>query len=592
MKKLINIIIAGVCLLPTMWSCAGFLEETNPNAMTTSIFGSTPEELNMGLTAVYSTFKEKNLLAIVQESNRDDMTIIGVAKALPTNNEYYYKTFNSATSIVSDKWSRLYKGIFRANQVIENYYKLYPEELELDLAGEEVIIEDENDTHRFIIAQARFFRGLFHFYLHSSFNNGSVIIFDFIPENETDFYQYLQDESVVREFFLKEFEFAKANLPVEWIGADQGRVTSGAAAALIGKSYLYSGEYDKAAEYLKDVIDNYGYTLTENINDNFSEYGEFNSESILEISYSNTFNQEFNGGDDAQTANDLPQAYSFIGGFGGHQPSLWLTMAYKDDPMDPTDNRNYYEDESGIMVLRPYSLRASYSIALVDDIVPYYQTYPFEQNQPFRNQRTSYFRKHTRWETHTSEIENGLIRSGLNVRVIRLADVYLMYAEAMIKGGKDDAGIAEALKFINKVRYRSALELIGPSASSEYASSQHNEVTYNAQSLMEHLMYIERPLELSIEGHAIRTIDLRRWGITKQRFEELSTREYHVGTFTGVDASGKTINKWGSVLFNGASDNNAVNKNEFGISAVNYVNSLHDYWPLPNAETISNPNFN
>ena len=55
------------------------------------------------------------------------------------------------------------------------------------------------------------------------------------------------------------------------------------------------------------------------------------------------------------------------------------------------------------------------------------------------------FRKYTNWDTRTTEKDSPKnMDSDINVRLIRLADVYLMYAESLIKGGSDESGVSEA----------------------------------------------------------------------------------------------------------------------------------------------------
>ncbi|WP_044211061.1 RagB/SusD family nutrient uptake outer membrane protein [Flammeovirga sp. OC4] len=592
MKKKLYKVILGTLLASSMWSCQSFLEEKNPNALNSDDFGSTPEQLNSSLTAVYSTFKEKSLLNIVNEVRRDDICFVGTQSFPLVGDQLYHKTYNSATATIADKWSRIYKGIFRANQTIANYYKVYPEEFELDEKGEEIPITEDN-LHRVVLGQARFFRGLFHFYAYNTFNNGRVVKFDFVPTAEQDFYQAPQEPAAMREFIREDLEFAMKNLPISWAESQAGRVTAGAASAVLGKTYLYEGDYENAALYFKDVIDNYGYTLTTNYIENFREESEFNTESILEVNYSSNFNTEFNINDDASTSNDIVRGFvtRTFGGWGTLQPSFWLALLYKNEPIDPTDPRNYYVDEDGQTKVRPYSLRASNSVVMIDDIVPYYQSLPYEYGNKLFNQKQAYFRKYSRWETRTTELgDDNVARSGMNVTVIRLADIYLMYAEALIKGGTDEAGVNEALRYINKVRYRSALELIGPSSVSDYSGSQHNEQTYSAQELMEHLMYIERPLELAVEGHAIRWLDLRRWGVIGDRFKDLAQRKYHVDKYVTPDNK----NIWASVLYEGEdpAGRTHLNRVEFETSAQNYVPQLHDYFPIPSVESAANPYFN
>ncbi|PWJ34983.1 RagB/SusD family nutrient uptake outer membrane protein [Sediminitomix flava] len=590
MRKLIYKYIAlGLIATIPFASCTDFLEKVNPNEMSTDSFWKDNNDLEMGLTAVYNAFKHAQVLSVPEEYIRTDMCYPGFGRPNPSNGNapYYLQTFNDASAAPNNKWQALYKGIFRANQVIEAYDDILPT---LDT-------EEQQETANLILAQARFLRGLFYFYLHNSFNNGSVILYESVPVDEEDFYQPLQDESVIREFFMADLAFAYENLPTEWDAKLAGKVTKGAAAAVMGKAELYAENYDAAAEHFKDVIDNYNYMLTENINDNFSEATEFNSESILEIAYTLAYKSEINIWDDEQVSTGINYSFSPVGGWRAVLPSLSLTYAYRNDPVDKNDPRNWLRDENNEIIedgdgnpeLRKFSLRTSYSLALADDeSLPYYQVLPGEAAQ-FNNQEYAYFRKHTNWETVTNERDiQPSQRSGINMRVIRLADVYLMYAEALIKGGTDAGRIDEALSYVNKVRHRSALQLIGQ-PSSEFSSADFNGVDYTAESLMEHLMYVERPLELSVEGHAIRHLDMRRWGITKERFEELALEEYGVEPYTIVNSEGKDLTRWSAILVRGVEGGGY---SDFTEAAANYNADAHAYWPIPNGEKTANPNIN
>jgi len=581
MKKIfLKYLAIGLALfLPS--ACTDFLNEKNPNQLSTDSFWNTLDDCDAGLTAVYNSFKNGSLMATADESNRSDLTYPGYGRP-NTTNAYYNMTFTDASPTPNSKWDALYKGIFRANQVIQGINKLtFP-------------TADQQLRSVKILSQARFFRGLFYFYLYNSFNEGSVIIYDFVPQNESEFYKSVSPATEVQKFFLNDLEFAYANLPSKWTGVnDKGRATAGAAASVLGQNYLYAKDYTKAIIYFKDVITNpeYNYSLTENIGDNFTTKNEQNQESILEVNYSVNYKANTNAYAEDQVSNTLAFNLSPVGGWRGAIPSCWLIMAYKNEVMDVNDARNYVADATapGAKRLRKYSLRTSYSIALPDDPDLSYYLKTCAQSGPFSNAETSYFRKYTNWDIVTNEkdiVPN--IRSGINYRVIRLADVYLMYAECLIKGGSDNDGVVEAMKYINKVRQRSALQLIGLSGTGDYPIAGHDGFVYNATTLMNHLMYVERPLELSIEGHAIRMIDMRRWGITKARFTELSQKKYYGINYVTVDVLGKPLTKWSAVLIEGVLAGKTV-ITDYQQAAANYNEKAHAYWPLPNSETIANP---
>lgn len=577
MKKLVlKYITIGLVLL-SAFACDDFLTETNPNEMSTDSFWKTLDDTEMGLNAVYNSFKNGSIMRMTDEYNRSDMTWPGWGRP-NTTNPYYLQTFTEASTAPNAKWDALYKGIFRANQVIEALKAL-----------EGTGVDEERWTEQ--MAQARFFRGLFYFYLHSSFNKGSVLIFDFVPQDEADFYQTVRPAEEVRAFFIKDLEYAYDNLPARWDDNNKGRATAGAAAAVLGKSYLYAGDYDTAAMYFKDVITNpdYGYALAPHVGDNFTTRNELNEESILEVVYSLNYKNEQNPYAEENTSSVLNFMVSPVGGWRVIYPSCWLIMAYKNDAMDINDPRNYVTDEDGNKRLRTYNLRTSYSIALVDDKDMQYYGKVTAEATFFNNAETAYWRKHSNWDITDNEknISQATPRSGVNYRVIRLADVYLMYAECLIKGGTDNSKIDEALMYVNRVRHRSALQLLGPDGTGEYPAADHDDVVYDAQKLMDHLMYVERPLELSAEGHAIRFLDLRRWGLLPQRFIELSTKHYHRDNYTFIDSKGKSVTRWGSVLVEGAKDDKDLV--DYVQAAQNYNEDAHAYWPLPNSEIVTNP---
>ncbi|MFY0598095.1 MAG: RagB/SusD family nutrient uptake outer membrane protein [Cyclobacteriaceae bacterium] len=608
MKKSLKYISLSLALVFTMSSCEDFLEETNPNNVSTDSFWLTMDDLQTGLIAVYNSWKDGSVLSIPNEYNRTDMTWPGWGRPNTTNVDYL-QTFNESSEGPNAKWRALYKGIFRANQVIKATENL------MGTFGN----EDQEEEALEVLAQARFFRGLFYFYLHNSFNNGSVVIIDFVPEDEPDFYNSVSPAEEVQTFFREDLEFALENLPPSWPSNERGRVTAGAAGAVLGKSYLYSEDYDIAAEYFKDVIENpdYGYALT-SVWSNFTTFNELNSESILEVVYSLNYKSSEDVFAEEQNSTTLAYQFSPVGGWRSVLPSLSMVMAYKNDAMDVNNPINWVPvvDANGNQLLktdgtdslrmRDYSLRTSFSLALVDDRdVPYYGTTTARATF-FNNLETAYFRKNTNWDLVTNETDiQPAVRSGINVRVIRLADVYLMYAESLIKGGTDESGLEEALMYVNRVRNRSALQLLGMDGTGEFPVADHDDVVYDAQSLMEHLMYVERPLELAVEGNAIRHIDMRRWGITKQRFQELSTKEYSVGHYRFFDDKGEKQTRWASVLFEGDGGEQYLGELnpgdegqatviderlvDYAQAAANYIESAHAYWPLPSGELIANP---
>ncbi len=598
LKKTVFLLVTSLFI----FGCAeDFLEETNPVELSTDSFWLNIDDLETGLTSVYNAFKDGNVLRISDEYNRSDMTFPGWGRP-NTSNVYWLQTFNNSSGGPNGKWTALYKGIFRANQVLEAAERLYP-----DFTGE---TQERADL---VIAQARAFRGLFYFYLYTGFNNGSVPIFDFVPKTQEEFYQSISPAATVQDFYLADLEFGANNLPMAYDEGKAGRLTSGTALALLGKSYLYDANYTMAAQYFKTIIDEHPYALTPDIGSNFTTRDEFNSESILEIGYSLNYKEEISpyGQDQNSSTINFTFAPANRGGWRSVYPSIWLNVEYRNEPLDMVDPRNTVTapvlqanglpqvDENGeiVMEIRPrrFSLRTSASIAIPDDEDTDYYLGTSAQGGVYNNSEHSYYRKMTNWDIAESErdISSTFPRSGVNVRVIRLADVYLMYAESLIAGGTNNGGVEEALVYVNRVRRRSAVRLLGLDGTGEFPINEHDNIQHTASSLMDHLMYVERPLELSMEGNAIRTLDMRRWGITKDRFADLATKQYWSDNYPFEDDKGDPATRWGSIVLTESNGNDPKPQwTEFEQAAVNYIEDLHGYWPIPNSEVTANPNLN
>jgi len=150
-----------------------------------------------------------------------------------------------------------------------------------------------------------------------------------------------------------------------------------------------------------------------------------------------------------------------------------------------------------------------------------------------------------------------LIQNRFDWPVFRLADLYLLYAEALNESL--DAPNDEVYFWIDEVRLRSGLE--GVAYSWENFSQYPDRC--RTQAGMRNIIRQERNIELAFEGH--RFWDLRRWGLAMEYFRQ-------------------PIQGWN---IDGENDNDFYN-----VVNIGYVNySFRDIlWPIPELETINNPN--
>ncbi|UMB54074.1 RagB/SusD family nutrient uptake outer membrane protein [Lutibacter sp. A64] len=582
------LLIISVSLL-TSCDTNDFLEEINPNEIAKDNYWRNLDETGAGLNATYKVLNNLSILNINLEALRADMGYPGYGRPVPNKTEEFYnQTYNVSSTSLSDKWQALYQGIFRANQVIGA--------LE-DLEG---TVETEEWTSQ--MGQARFLRGLFHYYLYTSFNNGNIIIREAVPLTNDDFSKPLSPAEDVLKFIREDLEFAYKNLYKngEYPSGDKSRVTSGAAATILGDSYLNELNYVKAMEYFDDVINNHGYALEYDMDKLFTTAGEFNKESILEINYtSDNIDTSLSPWDGSSGTNWLNQLTSNSVKGAVFAPS-WAVIAYKNEPMDPLDSRNYFVHATTGLTQRNVPLRASAMIAIVEDYQTLYYGAPVTDVKGGKFHATAWgfgywkhFTNHDIVESE-SELPLGTSWSSKNVTLLRLSTVMLMQAECKIKTGDVD----EAIKLINEIRKRWGLVLLGESNGN--LSYTYDEESYSAEELMQRLMKIEKPLETSIEGHMTRFLDFKRWEKSdnygfKQRLTELSNEVYYAENYKYIDETGATKWKYNfpSLVRTAPSTGEfKVVDYEFDIPALNYIESQHSTYPIPQTEINSNPNIN
>lgn len=616
MKNTIIICLAVVGVLLTLNSCEDYLVETNPNELSSDLYWRDLNDCESGLIAIFNQLRAPELVNLRIDPCKAEVGIPTERKrtAEPTGT-YYQRTYNSGSGDVTDKWRILYTGIYRANQVIEG----------LEGVATDTLTNEENaERWRHIMGQARFLRGLFHYWAYITYNSGSVIIVDKTPgTDEADYYRPLSTSEEVSTFFREDLKEAYNLLPESWVEdgpeLSNGRPTKGTAAAYLGQGYLYEAKYNEgigvsgdvnfetAKSYLEKVMA-FNYELIDYQPDGTlcTTQDELNQESIFEIMYDNTTKSSETS---TQENTSTWAAYYSVGSHGAYTtiiPSYWTVLAYKNDPMDLTDERNHILDENGNFVryrgnpgnsdpshVKRINLRLSLSIAIPEDEDKLYYGSKMAE-RPTNNIYPGAFRKFANWDITTTEdeVEN---RSGINHRLMRLSDVYLMYAECLIEGGSNDAGVDMALRYINRVRRRAALELLGSSTnpSGEYPMAQHNELAYTASELMKHIMYIERPLELCLEGYSLRSMDLRRWDIMKARFEELAQKSYYFNSpaYQYTNDKGELVNAKSYVVNAGEHPTTPTSTNmEFITPAANHIEAIHNYYPIPVNETGTNPN--
>ena len=256
MKKLKSI-FSIICILLIV-SCDDYLDETNPNSPQFPDAIKTLEDTNRIVNGVYNTLFHHYALMIEEDALRSDEGSVG-NRSNGGNNPidrlvWYKNEYNSSTREVSRKWAALYRGVFFANQAL----------FALDVIEPSLVSDSDLAEWNKQRAEALFFRGLYHFYLHSTFNDGNVIIREQYEADIANANQSISPSEDVIAFFRNDLEQAIEYLPLPSEITENGRITKGAAKMILANSYLYEGTTQaiNTAELMyEEIINDYGYQL-------------------------------------------------------------------------------------------------------------------------------------------------------------------------------------------------------------------------------------------------------------------------------------------------------------------------------------------
>jgi hypothetical protein len=215
---------------------------------------------------------------------------------------------------------------------------------------------------------------------------------------------------------------------------DLGRASKGSAVSYLGKVLLFQKKYQEAADQFKEIIDGKcgTYALTSDFRDNHDERNENNIESLFEVQFKLSGGNGF-GEIDLPTGSEsqLIEGESTMVRGGGRMnfnamPNQEFLTEFEDG--DPRFYQTFWT--AGGDKYTDYKL------------VP--KTY--EEYCPNSFKGLSFWRKWCRdWGVTEDSFD-----SNVNIRIMRFADVLLMYAECLIEGATGDT----PEKYINMVRDR------------------------------------------------------------------------------------------------------------------------------------------
>lgn len=420
-------------------------------------------------------------------------------------------------------WYNYYIGIANANTLMDNIGSAK--------------ISDATKTR--MIAECKALRAYYYFNLVRIWGNIPLLLHSV---GANDIYNVTQSSiSDVYKQIEQDLTAAIPNLPMFITASDLGRLTQGAVTALLGKVYLYEGDglpgaknpdgsaalagdaskYALAVQTLAKIngsqsgttfSSQYGYQLLTHYNDLWSNKltnasplfgnapGRFNSESIFEDVHTSQVLMSWGGayysGQDLSNMMETmvgPRGYAITGKTPNPAPQLSTAGAWSFNPIT-SDCYNFMQNN-----MTGTDTRFIASILDVNALANAgYVTYTagYQNTGFFLNK----FMPLGSDESHAGG--DVVLNFQQDAYIIRLADTYLMEAEALIRSGGD---ANRALALVNAVRLRAG-------------------ATPLTSTLTVQQIWNERRLELMGEGH--RWFDLVRTG---QAATVLSSRGFQAG---------------------------------------------------------------
>lgn len=367
-------------------------------------------------------------------------------------------------------WGELWKPILRANTIL------------VEIGN----IEDSNFTEaerNKIIGEAYFLRSFQYFYLITMFRNVPLITEP--AASVAEIKNPPAEPELVWQQIISDLKMAQSLLPESWDSSNTGRATWGSATGLLGKTYLYrsgldnSNEYALAAAEFQKILDKEGslYDLMPNHGDNFVDDKENNIESIFELQFDGNGNAW--GSDNAGSLKSAAFESDLSPPGFTSQSGMWLNTWVKDAFLAETTS-------GGQIDPRAYNTIAWDAPGIMMYDKTFQEAFPNDLNRVA-------VRKYLDFKPGKQQPEfGGPNASVINFKIMRYADILLMYAEAQNEAVPNSP---LALDRLNQVRLRSNMPIR----------------TSTDQSTLRQQIRDERVLELILEGD--RYLDLLRWGM-------------------------------------------------------------------------------
>ncbi|MEO0733183.1 MAG: RagB/SusD family nutrient uptake outer membrane protein, partial [Bacteroidota bacterium] len=444
-----------LCLL-ALFACSEDNLDLRPGSITEANFYQSETDFERGVIGVYAKmsdiywFNSNDPMHGFWQLPGDDMTTTGGVSFEVFDN------LNPTTGFVSRYYDQMYQMLNRANTVLEK----------LDEESEIYTTSGLKDHHR---GEVTFLRGWVNFQLWNYYGTSPLITQRVRLEDVEDGGFANASANALLDQAIMDFQAAAGLLPDSWPSTDLGRVTSNSANGMLAKALVFrASATGQNADYTAAIAAADAITsrsLVANFGDNFNAQTENNEESLFEFQASQA------------TSDNVWLSNDFSTGANGSMSAYW----------------GYYDNHWSLFGKPRFQATGKFIAALEADD----PRIPFTVDPETRNV--------LKYVVDNQFTDAG-VGSANNPRILRLADVMLLKAEAIVQsGGSTDA----ALAIVNEIRARANAMVDSTDAPLPIAIG--GQTAAEAMDIIRN----ERMIELFGEG-GHRWLDLRRWHLGGQ----------------------------------------------------------------------------
>lgn len=420
-----------------------------------------------------------------------------------TDDWIYRETLNPITSAtingewgnVTTLWANMYKAIARANTILLNLPKA-----EANGVSKQKIDQFTGEVY--------FSRA--HSYADLVTHFGDVVFLRDLIDIEEAFKMGRTDKREVIKAVYEDYDKAIDLLPIKHTTSATSRATKGAALALKARFALYNADWSIAAEAAKACLELNNYQLHPDYGNLFLPATKNSKESIFVLPRSIPQNSYLGS---EYVLNTITRC---VGGWAAMDPSWDLLAAYTCTDGMPIDESPLFDPHNPFKNRDPRCTETIVEFG-IEHLGVIYDPHPevlevmnFTTGKKQKNndnrvnaQFASFNGLVWKKGVDKSWLENGF-KADPDKIIIRLADVMLIYAEAMIEQNQINSFVVE---MINKVRAR-AYKV-------DYTDvSSYPAIQIGSQDELRRIVRLERRMEFANEG--LRYMDLIRWKLAEK----------------------------------------------------------------------------